>query len=100
MTDLLGGSTALQWKVERPPEPLSGRAPWTDGPAEAAPGEIVGDLLCCHLQPEEGVHAREVPAQGGRARGIQRPVPARGPLDLEMPLNFEAAQRVASGAAV
>src|SRR5688572_16149142 len=80
--------------VAGPLEPLTGRAERAEPLAETPPGEVVGDLLGGDLQAEEGVDAGEVAAQRRRARGVQRPVAVGGALDLEVPLDLEAADRV------
>src|SRR5262249_39384892 len=56
--------------VACPAQPLPDRSECADPVAEAAPGQIVGDLLRRNLQAEECVNAGEVTPESGRARGV------------------------------
>src|SRR6478735_6246982 len=83
--------------VARPAPPLSGRRRDAELAAEAEFDQVVGDLLGRDLQPEEGVDAGKVTAQGRAARRVQ---PARltpGADHLEVPVHVQPADRVAAG---
>src|SRR5215470_16959798 len=74
------GSTVISCEssgllVACPAQPLPNRAERADPAAEPAPGQVIGDLLGRHLQPEEGVHAGEVAAQRCRAGGVHHAGP-------------------------
>src|SRR5271166_3019860 len=86
--------------VETPFEPLEGRSRRPELLAPATAGQIVGDLLRCDLQAQEGVDAWEVPAQGGRARGIDRALHVSRAFYLKVTFHFEAAERIAVRAAM
>src|SRR5688572_33201057 len=76
---------------EQPLPPLDRRADRADPLAELPLGEVLVDLLGRDLQSEEGVDAREVPTQGGRARGIHRAVAVAGADQLEVAVDVEPA---------
>src|SRR6476619_2254908 len=69
---------------EEPLPPLDGGAHGADALAELALVEIEVDLLRGHLEAEEGVDPGEVAAEGGRARGVHRPVARPGADQLEV----------------
>src|SRR4051794_6566273 len=86
--------------VPGPLRPLDRGANRSDPSAEAALGEGVADLLRRDLQSEEGVDAREVPAERRGAGGVHDTVAARRPAYLEVAFDVEPADRVATGSAV
>src|SRR6266702_3553172 len=88
------GAAWLGLLITCPPEPLLYRAECTDPAAESAPRQIVDDLLCRHLKPEEGVHAGKVPAKGGGSGRVHGAGTAAGPAQLEVALHIEAANRI------
>src|SRR5690348_4415776 len=94
---LASGRWSLRLLVPCPAQPLLNRAEWSDPGAESAPGQIVGDLLGSHLQPEEGVHAREVAAERRRARGVDHARAAARAAQFEGALDVQAAKRVTPG---
>src|SRR6266545_3790354 len=83
-----------------PPEPLDRGPGRSHPPAVAAAGDVVGDLLGGDLQPEEGVHAGEVAAVGGRPGHVQPAHAAARAAQFEAALHVQPAERVPACAAV
>src|SRR5262245_48969894 len=91
---------ALDFLAPDPLPPLAQRAERAEAPAQSSPGEVVGDLLCGDLQPQERVHTGEVATERRRAGGIYAAVAASCAPDLVRGRDIEPADRVQSRVAV